>query len=203
MEQFLNILAVTEAAMIRAKWEDKKLVAQILLQAFEDNKSINYIIKQDNKRRQRIRNLINYSFDVCYHYGEIFLSNDKKGCALILLPEKKKVTIKSVLLDLQLIFTATGFGNIRKAMKREARIKTGHPKGLLYYLWFIGVAPSEQNKGTGSKLLNDLIVESQQQRRTICLETSTLKNIPWYQKFGFEIYDELNFGYTLYCLKKV
>ncbi len=87
-------------------------------------------------------------------------------------------------------------------MSREAAINKIHPEGQIYYLWFIGVDPTAQNKGIGSKLLNGIIQEGLSQKRTICLETSTLKNIPWYEKHGFETYHEMDFGYKLYCMKR-
>lgn len=34
------------------------------------------------------------------------------------------------------------------------------------------------------------------------LETSMPENLPWYERFGFRIYDRLELGYTLYFLKK-
>ena len=52
------------------------------------------------------------------------------------------------------------------------------------------------------KVAKEFISEAEKEKRTICLETSTLKNIRWYQSFGFNIYHELDFGYTLFCLKK-
>ena len=135
-------------------------------------------------------------------FGHVFLSDDKNGCALILLPDKKKTTFKSILLDAKLAISAIGLSNIKKAMSREAAINKIHPEGQIYYLWFIGVDPAAQNKGIGSKLLNAIIQEGLSQKRTICLETSTLKNIPWYEKHGFETYHEMDFGYKLYCMKK-
>ena len=143
-----------------------------------------------------------YSYDVCNLFGEIFLTEDKKGCVLLVLPDKKKTIIKSILLDAKFAFTCLGISNINKAMKREAKIKQVHPNGLLYYLWFIGVDSNNQNKAIGSQLLQDVIMEGQKQNRTICLETSTLKNLPWYEKFGFSIYHEFDFGYKLYCLMR-
>lgn len=95
-----------------------------------------------------------------------------------------------------------GLSNIKKAMSREAAIKKVQPGSLKYYLWFIGVASQEQNKGTGTKLMNEIIAEADRLNRVICLETSTVKNIPWYEKFGFKIYRELDFGYKLFCMKK-
>lgn len=188
--------------MVKAKYEDKQLVTNILSASFNDNKSVNYIVKQDSKREQRLRSLMEYSFDVCHLFGEVFLSDDKKGCALILLPDKKKSNLKSIWLDLKLIFTCTGLANVTKAMDREAKIKKLQPKELLYYLWFIGVNPEDQNKGIGSVLLAEVINEGISKQRTICLETSTLKNLPWYEKFGFKIYNELDLSYKLFFLKK-
>jgi hypothetical protein len=188
--------------MIRADNSDKKLIAEILAKSFNDNKSVNYIVKQDEKREQRLRNLMEYSFDICYLFGDVFLTDDKKGCALVVLPDKKKTTPKSVLLDIKLIFSCIGLSNVNKAMSREEKIKKLQPKELLYYLWFIGVDPAKQNKGIGSTLLQDVIKEGLSKQRTICLETSTLTNISWYVKFGFKIYNELDLGYQLFFLKR-
>ena len=188
--------------MIRAQPADKDLIVTILVNSFEDNKSVNYIISQDNKRMERIKWLMEYSYDVCNLFGDIFLSEDKKGCALLIVPDKKRTTIQSILMDAKFALTCLGLSNINKAMKRESKIKQVHPHGLLYYLWFIGVDLRNQNKGIGSRLLQDVISEGQKQNRTICLETSTVKNVPWYEKFGFSIYHEFDFGYRLFCLKR-
>ena len=139
--------------MIRAQHTDKNLIVSILVSSFDDNKSVNYIIRQDTKRVDRIKWLMEYSYDVCNLFGDIFLTEDKKGCALLILPDKKRITIKSILLDAKFAFTCLGLSNINKAMNREAKIKQVHPNGLLYYLWFIGVGSSNQNKGIGSQLL--------------------------------------------------
>ncbi|WP_431217557.1 GNAT family N-acetyltransferase [Puia sp. P3] len=87
-------------------------------------------------------------------------------------------------------------------MDREAKIKTIHPEGPMYYLWFIGVRPELQNKGIGSSLLCEVIAQSDSMQRPLYLETSTLRNLPWYKQFGFEVHNELDFGYKLFCLKR-
>jgi ribosomal protein S18 acetylase RimI-like enzyme len=189
--------------MRRAEQSDKDLIINILVKSFDDNKSVNYIVKQDNKRALRMRKLMEYSFDVCNLFGDVFLTEDKRACALIVMPDKKKTTLKSILLDAKLALSVIGLSNIKKAMNRESTINKLHPKEPFYYLWFIGVDPAEQNKGIGTKLMTDVINEAANKGRSIYLETSTLKNIPWYEKFGFTIYNKLDFGYELFCLKKV
>jgi ribosomal protein S18 acetylase RimI-like enzyme len=188
--------------MTNALYTDKNLVINILTESFADNKSINYILKQDGKKAVRLKRLMDYSFDACYRSGEILLSNDKKACALIIFPDKKRITLKSIIADVKLMFMVTGLNKAKKAMQREAAIKKLHPKELIAYLWFIGVENKEQGKGIGSSLIKEIIGYYNKLNKTICLETSTPKNIPWYQKFGFCIYKELDFGYTLYCMKR-
>jgi GNAT superfamily N-acetyltransferase len=188
--------------MKNADYKDKNLVIDILTKSFDTNQSVNYIAKQDGKRLKRISALMDYSFEVCYMFGDVFLSDDRKACALILYPDKKKTTLKSILLDIKLIFSCIGVENIKKALARESKIKQLQPKELMYYLWFIGVDPEYQNEGIGSILLDEVIKDSKYKQRPIYLETSTLKNLPWYKKYGFQIYNELELSYKLFFLKR-
>lgn len=188
--------------MISSTYENKKLVIDILTSSFDTNKSVNYIVKQDNKRIDRIRELMDYSFEVCYEFGKVYLSDDKKACALVLFPDQKKTTLRSVWLDIRLILKSVGIFNILKVLERESKIKAVQDKNLMYYLWFIGVNPIYQHCDTGGKLMQELIAESEEMQRSICLETSTLKNLPWYRKFGFDVYHELDLNYKLFFLKR-
>lgn len=188
--------------MIKAKYSDKNLVVDILTKSFDTNQSVNYIVKQDAKRAQRVRALMDYSFEVCYLFGDVFLSDDKRSCALITYPDKKTTTFKSILLDVKLILFAVGLKNIKKTLARETLINKIQPKELKYYLWFIGVDPEYQNEGIGSILLDEIIEDSELKKRPIYLETSTLKNLPWYKKFGFQVYHELDLSYKLFFLKR-
>lgn len=51
-------------------------------------------------------------------------------------------------------------------------------------------------------LMNEIIKECISKHRPIYLETSTIKNIPWYKKFGFTIYNTPDLEYQLYFMKK-
>ncbi|MES2063106.1 MAG: GNAT family N-acetyltransferase [Bacteroidota bacterium] len=189
--------------MIKADIVDKKSVVQLLTKAFEDNQSVNYIVLNDDKRKERIAALMDYSFEMCSLFGEVWLSDDRKACALLLYPQNKKTTLSAILLDVQLIFKAIGIGGIKKALDREKKIKSKQAKEPMAYLWFIGVEPSEQGKGMGSKLLQEVITLAETRQLPVYLETSTLKNLPWYERYGFTTYDQLDLTYTLYFLKRL
>ncbi|MBT2560157.1 GNAT family N-acetyltransferase [Pedobacter sp. ISL-68] len=189
--------------MIKATSRDKQLVTDLLVKSFEDNQSVNYIIHQDKNRLKRIHALMAYSFEICQMSGEVVLSDDNRACALILYPHKKRTSFKSIYLDIKLVLQSIGLPGLLKVLKREALIKKKQPKEEMAYLWFIGVDPLYQQSGVGSWLLQQVFVEAGKKKLPVYLETSTLRNLPWYKRFGFQIYDELNLGYTLYFLKRL
>jgi ribosomal protein S18 acetylase RimI-like enzyme len=188
--------------MKRASVDKKNLVVDILTNSFVDNKSVNYVVMQDRKREDRIKGLMAYSFNVCNAFGEVWLSDDEQACALILFPDMKRTTVNSIFWDVKLAVSVIGINRIKLVLERETKIKSFHSEKLLTYLWFIGVTPTVQNMGKGSELLKEIIELSNQNRSSIYLETSVEENLSWYKKFGFEIYQQLEFNYTLYLLKR-
>lgn len=188
--------------MLKANYKERDYVVETLANSFADNKSINYVISRRNKEK-KLRELIKYSFEQALMFGDILISDDKKAVALIIYPDKKRTTVKSVLLDIKLAFKCFGIKNLIKAIKRESAIKKQHPHSVFSYLWFIGVKYENRGKGSGTQLLIDILNYSEMQNRPVLLETSTLSNLPWYKKKGFKIYAELDFGYRLYCLKSI
>lgn len=188
--------------MTKANNTNKSIVVDILTQSFFDNKSVNYIIKQDGNKQLRIQALMDYSYNLCSEFGNVYVNENSKACALVMYLDKKRTSFKSILWDIRFILQSIGIGNVKKTLQREAKIKKEHPLIPFTYLWFIGTEPSEQGNGIGTALMEQIISESEKLNRSIYLETSTCKNIPWYEKFGFQIYRELDFGYKLYCLRR-
>jgi ribosomal protein S18 acetylase RimI-like enzyme len=183
--------------MRRATPADKNHIINILCKSFNDNYSVNYIIKQDERRMLRMIALMDYSFEICMRFGDVWLSDDGNACGLVLNPQNKQATLA---LDIQLIFKAIGIRGIKKAMDREKMIRIKKPAIPMLYIWFIGVAPAMQHKGVGSKLLQEIIAQAQ--GLPVYLETSNVKNLPWYRRFGFEIYEQLTITHTLYFLRR-
>lgn len=185
--------------MLKATKNDKALVIDILSKAFDKNNSVNFVVKQDTKRMNRICALMDYSFEICHRFGNIFLSNDKKACALILYPDKQKASIG---LDLKLVFNSIGFSRAKKVLDRNAKIKSCYPTKELAYLWFIGVDTKQQGKGLGTTFLKEVLAFTDEMKRPMYLETSMLQNLPFYKNLGFEVYQELIFGHQLYLMRR-
>jgi ribosomal protein S18 acetylase RimI-like enzyme len=189
--------------MRRAGEAQKSLVVDILTKSFDDNKSVNYVVKQDEGRQDRIRRLMSYSFNVCNTFGDVWISDDDQACALVLYPDRKRTTLNAISWDVSLALSVIGLGRIGQVLARESKIKSYHPKEPFSYLWFIGVPPELQGMGKGSQLLDKIIQESEEQGRPIYLETSVDRNLPWYKDHGFEIFQTLDLTYRLYMLRRI
>lgn len=185
--------------MKNASQSDKELVISILSKAFKTNKSVEYILKDTSAAR--LRALMEYSFDTCMASGKVVLSEDKQACALISFPDKKKSSLKSTIADIKLILNGVGIGNISKVLDREKKIAAHYPKKDIYYLWYIGVLPESQGRGVGGKLLSEIIDDAKSMDRPIYLETSTVENLPFYERYGLKTYGHIDFLYRLFLIR--
>jgi len=184
--------------MLKATSKDKERIIEILVLAFGENHSVNHICGNDEVR---IRLLMEYAYKMCSSYGKVFISEDRNACALVLFPDKKKSTVKSLLWDIKLALRVVGLRNVFNVLEKEKQIKKYHPHTPFYYLWFIGVHPLNKGTGLGSALLSQVIADAGLMERPIYLETSVLRNLGWYKRFGLVTYKELDFGYKLFLLK--
>ncbi|PKA99581.1 acetyltransferase (GNAT) family protein [Flavobacteriaceae bacterium MAR_2009_75] len=177
--------------MVRAKHEHKQLVVDILSKSFEKNMSVNFVVNGDT---DKIPKLIAYCFDVGIEQGAVFVSDDQNAAAIILFPEKKNTTIKSIIRDMSLAFNVISIGRVLTVMRREKLIKSKQPQSPFIHLWYIGVYPEKTRKGVGSNLLNEVIQFCDTQAKDIYLETSNERNINFYLKHGFVHFDSIKEG---------
>ncbi|WP_235207308.1 N-acetyltransferase [Pedobacter sp. V48] len=119
---------------------------------------------------------------------------------MLLFPQKKRTSLTSIWLDLKLIFQAVGLARFAKTLRRERLVDRKRPGDAMAYLWFIGVDPQNQNCGTGSELLRQILDHTAQMNLSVFLETSVARNLSWYERFGFRQYEELDLGYHLFFM---
>lgn len=179
-------------------------VIHILFRSFYGNGSTNFVLKQDSKKDDRLRLLLEYSYFQASQFGKVYLTEDENSCAIVLRPALKKGGLRSLWWDIKLAFGCIGIFRIGKVMKRESLIHKEHPKEDFMHLWYIGVEPNQQGKGLGTALMEKIINEAKEDGLSIYLETSMSENYPFYEKLGFkEIQDFSELGYSLkmFCLE--
>jgi ribosomal protein S18 acetylase RimI-like enzyme len=69
-----------------------------------------------------------------------------------------------------------------------------HPREPHWFLPFIGIDPSQQGKGYGAALMKHALVPCDRDQKLAYLESSNPKNIPLYQRHGFELLGTIQVG---------
>jgi ribosomal protein S18 acetylase RimI-like enzyme len=68
-----------------------------------------------------------------------------------------------------------------------AQMDEFHPKEPHWYLAMIGVDPARQGRGLGSALLKHTLARCDEQHSIAYLESSNPRNVPLYERHGFEV----------------
>nr|WP_279324447.1 GNAT family N-acetyltransferase [Chryseobacterium pyrolae] len=131
-------------------------------------------------------------------FGKVFINEDFNS--VILFIHSKNFNFKRLLLEVQLVLRVIGIKNIYKVLKRERVLKMNHSNSDYVHLWLMGTKPSFQGRGQGTILLKQAL--EHYTGRTVILETTALDNLNFYQKSGFQIFEENHvLNYPLYFMR--
>lgn len=191
--------------MRKATIKDKKLVSEILVSAFSsltDDSSINLVVKQDEKRIERLQILMEYLFETAISFGEVFISDNNKACILLKFPHTEKVTLKTIRLDLKLAFKCIGIERVFAVLKRERIAKKNYPKEPHIRPMIMGVKKDFDGKGTAARLMMEVRNKFKNTELPVIIDAASENNARLYQKFGFRlIKQEDALGFPIYFLR--
>jgi GNAT superfamily N-acetyltransferase len=126
----------------------------------------------------------------CFGHGTAYISADFCGTALWLPP--------GVLPNgeaLEKLFRKTAEPeHLDNLLATFGKMDQSHPKEAHWYLPMIGVDPKAQGKGLGGDLLRHSLARCDADRAPAYLETANPRNIPLYERFGFEVTDQFQMG---------
>lgn len=193
--------------MRKATLRDTDLITDILTDSFKDNKSIINVTRKGKNQLNRIRLLMKFFFLNAFYNGDTYVSDDNKACLLMLtndVERKHPLSVKLLFFfwKVNLTFNILGLTNLVNVLQREKAINKNHPKKSFLHLYYVGVYKKYQGNGIGTKLINQ-VINSYSGYDIVYLETSDKRNLPLYDKLGFDVvnvHDELEI--TLYILKK-
>lgn len=69
-----------------------------------------------------------------------------------------------------------------------------HPHEPHWYLAILGIEPTQQKKGYGSALMKQVLASCDRDGTIAYLEASNFRNIPFYEKQGFEVIGKIQAG---------
>lgn len=126
----------------------------------------------------------------CFEHGTAYLSADLCGTALWLPPG-----VQANGEALEKVFRATAKPeHLGDLLATFEKMDQSHPKEAHWYLPMIGVDPKAQGQGIGAQLMRHALVRCDQDRVPAYLETANPRNIPLYERFGFEVMQHFQVG---------
>ena len=126
-------------------------------------------------------------------YNETYIAGDGDGVAMWL-PPGAKARMPSLRYGIPWIFNMVqkkGISGVKKCFDIMGRFEKEKPKNEHYYLHAIGVSPDSQGKGVGSRLLRAVLETCDRDNIVAYLETSNIKNLPFYERHGFQVLGEV------------
>ncbi|MGB5701471.1 MAG: GNAT family N-acetyltransferase [Polyangiales bacterium] len=188
-----------EATAVRqATANDLETILDVLGDAFTDDPVVQWVTPKTKYAR--------YAFELtvpsCLGHGHTYIATDGSGAASWLPPGvalASPVTPGVVLNGL----IEYGPGSLVRALATLLQSQKRHPKEDFYYLFTIGSLRSARGRGVGSALMRAGLARCDEAHMPAYLESSNVKNLPFYRKHGFEVVDELRLamnGPTLWLM---
>ena len=126
---------------------------------------------------------INQFAGACFEHGTAYISADFCGTALWLPPG-----IRPNGEALEKVFRDTAKPeHLDDLLATFEKMDQSHPKEAHWYLPMIGVDPKAQGKGLGAELMRQAVARCDKDRALAYLETANPRNIPLYERLGFEV----------------
>lgn len=192
--------------MKKAQYSDKEKVIRIICESFDSNPHVNYIIKNDEKRPQRLAALSEYAFYYGMRRDGVFLTDDDQGVSIIFEYQKVKMGWVDYYRQLILVFKCFTFFRSFWVQKVEKKIKANRASDVKFlYLWFFGVTNEALGTNNARDMMKFIFDMSLEQKLPIYLETSLKRNSVIYKRYGFEeynVYETENKDLTMWYLKR-
>ncbi len=166
--------------------------AEVLADAFLDDPFAVWLFPEKRRRARLVTSWAMQMRVISVPRGYAYTTSDLEGVALWAPPGPDHQTLGQqlrlfapflrILGPRRLFAAAAGYGVIRR----------GRPDEPHWYLSTLGVEPVAQRRGFGRALLRPMLERADKESTLTYLETFRPDNIPYYERFGFQVTSEAN-----------
>lgn len=164
-----------------------------LADAFVDDPIITWFMRADAKRDAARLRFFRVLLAEAVIPDGVIERPEAGGAAAVWIPSEKLTgqPLHRELRALPMLLNATGLARFSRLLSLREAMDKHHPTEKAHdYLWFLGVRPDCQGAGVGSRLIKAHTDQLDARGRPGFLETATPRNVPLYQRHGFQIIAE-------------
>lgn len=166
---------------------DARRLASVLTDAFLDDPVFGWFFRREAGRRARIERFFHdAALDATMPHGAVQTIGDVDGGALWLPPGEAHSSLGEQLRMLPGMVRIFRRETLR-ALRGMSAMEAVHPHEPHWYLWLLGIAPSQQGRGLGSALLEPMLDRCDADGTPAYLEATSERNRDLYLRHGFEV----------------
>jgi ribosomal protein S18 acetylase RimI-like enzyme len=184
---------------------DLDTVCDVLTDAFVTDPVLSWLLPPEVRRqRQRMRATWRFTTRAFLRqHKHVALTEAGAGAALWAPPATWAPSTRQQITQF-LPFVRIFGASMGKASRFASEVTSRHPRSPRHwYLYAIGTHTGAQGRGIGSALLQDRLEVLDRDGVPAYLESSNIRNVPLYQRHGFEVTDEVTIsggGPTLWLM---
>jgi len=174
-----------------------------LCRAFFDDRIYRWSVPDDAQRRRSEAIFYSRFVDACWPHGEVYAAGGGAGAALWVPPGEQLVADDEAEAFARDLVESAGDEACSARMEQLLQmLDDHHPADACWYLPFMGVEPSAQGQGIGTRLLAAVLAQADRDQVPAYLEASCPENRRLYERHGFHTVRELTVADspTLYAM---
>jgi GNAT superfamily N-acetyltransferase len=178
--------AALDSTMRTAGREEFDELAEVLVRAFWLDPFHRWLFPDEQVRPRRQKLLFDRILAIYARHGLVCTTNDRAGAALWDPPRRGGPS----LLELATFaFRVLPVFGMRAPLVAQgmAPMATLHPPEPHWYLAVLGTDAARQRSGVGTALLRPILRRCDADGTSAYLEASRIENVPYYERFGFEV----------------
>lgn len=183
---------MTESQVIdirRAETIDVETLSGVLAQAFHDDPVFAWVVPDAGRRRERLPAAFAAFADAYLPHRESYVAGSA-GAALWAPPGAQLFDEEQLEVFGERMAAALG-DDADRGFEANAILEAHHPAEPCFYLQFVGVAPGQQGRGIGSRLLATVLDGCDADGTPAYLEATSADNRRLYERHGFETRGEI------------
>jgi len=183
--------------------DERSQIVAALCSAFFDDRIYRWLVPDDAQRRRSAAIFYSRFVDACWPHGEVYAAGGGAGAALWVPPGEQLVADDEAEAFARDLVESAGDEACSARMEQLLQmLDDHHPADACWYLPFMGVEPSAQGQGIGTRLLAAVLAQADRDQVPAYLEASCPENRRLYERHGFHTVRELTVADspTLYAM---
>lgn len=195
----------------RLREEQIDAASAVLARAFFDDPMTVYVEPDDARRRQILPGFFSTGVILGHRHGEAYATVGTLDAAVVWMPpEAPELSPEHI--------AAAGSADRQREMGAAAMERFNRVTGVWgmlherdmpdphWYLMILGVEPARQGQGVGGQMIASVLRRADAAGVACYLETAKARNVPFYQRHGFEVLVEDTMpdaGFTYWTMRRL